>query len=122
MPNNWLKPISQAIGWLIQAIKLEERKEDLIMIDWLFEVHNNGENYYCCCDSFMKNGKECFSHNEIGFSFTFDGDFHIIDGWHIGTEDFDFSDEEDGQEYCLYYINYYHEGLLEKLKNWMEKN
>lgn len=69
--------------------------------------------HYVMCQRAIVNGEEKILHNEISFSCTVkDGKADIIEGFHIGTEDFAFS-KADGDD-CGYYVEYYHPGLLEQ--------
>ena len=74
------------------------------------------EKFCATCNTAIINGKEYLLHNEVSFSFKLvDGKIDILNGWHIGTEDFTFSKEE-GDD-CEKYIEDYHPGLLKQLKD-----
>lgn len=74
------------------------------------------ENFVAMCHSAIINGKLFTLHNEISFTFKInDGEIDVIGGWHVGTTDFTFSKEEGDN--CEEYIEEYHPGLIEQLKN-----
>ena len=83
---------------------------------YVINLNKADNSYYADCSTAIIDGEEKMLHNEVGFSFikNDDGSLHVTDGWHIGTEDFDFSENE-GDD-CAYYVEYYHPGLLDQVK------
>lgn len=87
---------------------------------YLFNLNQTDNAYYADCSEAEIRGEKKLLHNEVGFSFVLEDDeIHVIEGWHIGTEDFDFSEDE-GDD-CNYYVEHYHPGLLRQVKEFIDK-
>lgn len=80
------------------------------------------ETYQMLCQAIeLPDGTKKLLHNELDMTFKIvDGSIEIVEGWHIGTEDFGL---EKGDEWV---IEYYHPGIteqiLEKVKEFEEKS
>ena len=75
-------------------------------------LKKEGTGYSMMCQSAKIDGVEKYLHNEIACDFEIrDGRLHLISGWHIGTEDFEFSEED----CCDWVLEMYHPGITEQL-------
>ncbi len=69
------------------------------------------ETYYTSCsEAYREDGTKRLLHNEISVTFlVVDGSIYVLDGWHIGTQDYDLDEGDDET------IEYYHPGLSEQI-------
>ena len=84
-------------------------------VKYIVNLNQTDNAFYADCSKAIIGGEEKLLHNEVGVSFIIDNnEIHVTSGWHIGTEDFEFS-ENDGDD-CNAYVEYYHPGLLKQIK------
>ena len=90
-------------------------------VKYVICLHGDEDHgYFASCNEAIINGEKKLLHNEVDFDFKMeDGKMHIFGGSHIGTEDFDFSEEE-GDD-CEHYIEFYHPGLLDQVKEMIRR-
>ena len=83
---------------------------------YLINLNKTDNAYYMDCnEAITDDGKRKLLHNEIGCSFIVEnGEITVLSGWHIGTEDFDFNREKDGD--VNWVLEKYHPGIMEQLK------
>ena len=88
-----------------------------------YEINlNKTDNaYYMDCNTAIVDGKRKLLHNEIGCSFVYEnGEIKVLSGWHIGTEDFEWAEDE-ASEY-EWVLEYYHPGITEQIKERVMQN
>lgn len=90
--------------------------------EWIYslrQLKGDGNQYEVECQDWIDTeGNKHISHNEVWFSMIYqDGEIKVLNGWHIGAEDFDWSRDEDGNGY----VNYYHHGLLNQIASQLGK-
>lgn len=91
-------------------------------MEWDLKINKLGDLYYVSTQNWIDTESVShLNHNEIEFACKYkDGEFDIKGGWHIGTEDYSWEVGE-GNDIGLYTINHYHKGLLEQVKQVIEK-
>lgn len=83
-------------------------------------VDENGKvipGTYCvdCSEGYREDGTRKLLHNEISVTFrVVNGGIYVLDGWHIGTEDYDLDEGDD------FTLEYYHPGLTEQILERLE--
>lgn len=80
---------------------------------YILNLNKTDNAYYCDCNEAIDdNGNKKLLHNEVGFSFLLiNGKMRLLGGWHIGTEDFEFGENE------YWVLEYYHPGITEQVVN-----
>lgn len=78
---------------------------------WIQRVRNEPDVWDILCNEGIdEKGNIKYLHNELWCKVnTETGVPHILDGWHIGTEDFDLDEEDD------WVLEQYHPGITEQI-------
>lgn len=84
--------------------------------EYVISLHKDGKVYYMECNEAVINGEKKLLHNEISCGFVIeDGKIVVLNGWHIGTDDFSWS--EKGYDWVL---EEYHPGITEQIMKAVE--
>lgn len=84
-----------------------------MMAQYEINLNKTDNVYYMDCNTAIINGKRKLLHNEVGCSFLLeDGNIRVLSGWHIGTEDFEWTEDEGDFTWVL---EKYHPGITEQL-------
>lgn len=81
---------------------------------YIFALENRGRGKYgfMCQSAYKPDGTETYLHNETDVTFKLvNGKPHILSGFHIGTEDFDFDEGDPWDDY----VEYYHPGITDQV-------
>ena len=88
------------------------------MAQYEINLNKTDNAYYMDCNTAIINGKRKLLHNEVGCSFLLeDGNIRVLSGWHIGTEDFEWTEDEGDFTWVL---EQYHPGITEQLLTLMK--
>lgn len=84
--------------------------------EYVISLHKDDGTYYMECSEAVINGEKKLLHNEISCGFVIeDGKMVVLNGWHIGTDDFSWS--EKGYDWVL---EEYHPGITEQIMKIVE--
>lgn len=86
---------------------------------YLINLNKTENSFYMDCNEAIIDGERKLLHNEVGCSFEIeDGKIKVISGWHIGTEDFEWTEDEGDYTWVL---EQYHPGITEQLLELVEE-
>ena len=82
-------------------------------MEYLINLNKTDNAYYMDCNEAIIDGKRKLLHNEIGCGFVIEeGKIRVLHGWHIGTEDFEWTEDEGDYSWVL---EQYHPGITDQL-------
>lgn len=83
------------------------------MVEYIINLNKTENAFYMDCSEAIIDGEKKLLHNEVGCSFVMENDeIRVLNGWHIGTEDFEWTEEEGDYTWVL---EQYHPGITEQL-------
>ena len=87
-------------------------------MEYVINLNKTDNAYYMDCNEAIVDGKRKLLHNEVGCSFLVEqGKIRVLRGWHIGTEDFEWSEDEGDYSWVL---EQYHLGITDQLLKLVE--
>lgn len=89
-------------------------------MEYVINLNKTDNAYYMDCNEAIVDGKRKLLHNEVGCSFLVEeGKIRVLGGWHIGTEDFEWTEDENNHTWVL---EQYHPGIIEQLLKLVEED